>query len=268
MNEINDWTNLPEKEERQDDVILAILRLSRALRRCAPERKAEPFPPAVGRLLSCIEKNSGVSSRELCELLDLRPSSLSELLSRGEADGLLTRTPDENDRRLQHVELSEKGQEIMNRYASARVVEYQKKTAYFTEAEASQFCELSRRLASHLESLATGPAFPDGRPPHGHPRFGGPGFPPPPGPHGFTPPDARGCPPPPGPHGFAPSDAPGCPPPFGKHGGPFPTKAPDRTEDSPSAPAPDDSEPSGPEAEPAESRNGRPVFPEGARFRC
>ena len=82
------------------DVILASLKLARAMRRCPPERGEAPFPPAVGRLLACAAENPGISSRELCELLDIRPSSLSEMLSRAEAEGLLTRAVDEEDRRV------------------------------------------------------------------------------------------------------------------------------------------------------------------------
>ena len=95
-----------EKSNLDSDVILAYLKLSRAMRRCPPERKDLPFPPAVGRLLECAAANPGVSSRELCEALDLRPSSLSEILVRAENDGLLCRTVDENDRRVQRVSLT------------------------------------------------------------------------------------------------------------------------------------------------------------------
>ena len=59
---------------RDADVILACLKLARAMRRIPPERREYPFPPAVGRLLDCAAKNPGVSSRELCEFLDVRPS--------------------------------------------------------------------------------------------------------------------------------------------------------------------------------------------------
>ena len=47
------------------DVILASLKLARAMRRCPPERGESPFPPAVGRLLACAAENPGLSSREL-----------------------------------------------------------------------------------------------------------------------------------------------------------------------------------------------------------
>ena len=153
MTEADEWLDLREKENHPSDVIVAILRLSRALRRCPSEKGKESFPPAVGRLLYCVSKNSGVSSRKLCKLLDLRPSSLSELLSKGEAAGLLERTADENDRRIQHVALTAKGQEAVDRMEAEREEAYRKKISCFSEEEARQFCELSRRLTSHLESL-------------------------------------------------------------------------------------------------------------------
>ena len=180
------------------DVILASLKLARAMRRCPPERGEAPFPPAVGRLLACAAENPGVSSRELCELLDVRPSSLSEMLARAEADGLLTRAVDEADRRIQRITLSEKGRRIITDMESARDLDARKKTACLTEAEKRQFCELCNRLSEHIERLALD--LPEDRrmPPH-HP---GPGFPPPgPGP--------RHCPP--GPEEDRPAD-PGFPP--------------------------------------------------------
>ena len=85
---------------RENDVILAALKLSRAMRRCPPDRRDFAFPPAAGRLLECVAAAPGVSSRELCEALDLRPSSLSEILARAEGEGLLTRAVDEEDRRV------------------------------------------------------------------------------------------------------------------------------------------------------------------------
>ena len=183
-----------------NDVILAFLKLARAMRRCPPERREYPFPPAVGRLLECAAQNPGVSSRELCEFLDLRPSSLSEILSRAEADGLLTRAVDEADRRVQRVSLSEKGQKLITEMQAARDLDAQKKTSCLTEEEKEQFCTLCNKLGEHIERLALD--LPEDRrmpPPP-------PGFAPPPGPRpcprkpeGEDSPDRPGRPPfPPG----------------------------------------------------------------------
>lgn len=151
------------------EVILASLKLARAMRRCPPERGDFPFPPAIGRLLGCAAENPGVSSRELCEMLDVRPSSLSEMLARAEADGLLTRTVDEEDRRVQRITLSAKGRQLVSDMESARDLDARKKTACLSEAEKETFVSLCNKLSGHIEKLALD--LPEDRlPPPGVPR--------------------------------------------------------------------------------------------------
>ena len=177
---------------QENNVVLAVLKLSRAMRRCPPPPAEHPFPPAVGRLLACVAENRRVSSRDLCEFLDLRPSSLSEMLARAESEGWITRTTDEDDRRIQRVDLSEKGEAFIAKMEEARKKDLERRTSCFTEEEKAQFCALSDRLSEHLESLAAGmpdrpfrrprcprrPDFPGGPGCRRDPGFpGGPGFP-------------------------------------------------------------------------------------------
>ena len=144
----------------ESNVIWAVLKLSRALRRNAASAPREmPFPPAVMRTLHVIEKKGGSTAGELCEALDVRPSSLSEMLSRMEANGLITRTPDEADRRQTRVSLTEAAAGILRTRREARQAAEKELTACFTEDEAKTFCELSRKLSEHLESLG-GAEFP------------------------------------------------------------------------------------------------------------
>ena len=185
---------------KETDVILSILKLSRAMRRCPPPPPGPrpegseghegpeghgpfgkpgkpPFPPALGRLLACVAENPGVSSRDLCEFLDVRPSSLSEILSRAESEGWITRTVSEEDRRMQRVNLSEKGRTFIDAMEEDRQKDAERKTACFTEEEKAQFCALCNKLSEHMESLDLPdfPGFP-GKPPR--PDFPGRPFPP------------------------------------------------------------------------------------------
>ena len=169
-------------DNRENDVVLAFLKLSRAMRRCPPERREYPFPPAVGRLLECAAANSNVSSRELCEALDVRPSSLSEMLARAEAEGLLTRTADETDRRVQRVSLTARGRQIVSEMENARCRDSEKKAACLTPEERKTFCELCGRLSEHIESLALD--LPEGMKPFRHGPGGPEGPEGPGGPHG------------------------------------------------------------------------------------
>ena len=135
-------------------VIWAALKIARAMRRSAPRKNAPAFPPAVGRALHVIARNENISSRELCEKLDVRPSSLSELLARMEARGLIVRTPDENDRRIVRIALSETAKTDLAARRADRKAEAEKLTACFTAEEAAAFVALADKLSAHLEALA------------------------------------------------------------------------------------------------------------------
>ena len=152
-----------------EDVILAFLKLSRAMRRCAPPHGRPPFPPAVGRLLACIAANRRLSSRDLCEEMDVRPSSLSEILARAEAEGWITRTVDEEDRRVQRIDLAPKGEAFLARMEEERRKDAERKTACLSDEEKAQFCEICNKFSEHMESLSDGlPEMPPmDHPPHG-----------------------------------------------------------------------------------------------------
>ena len=226
-------------------VVFSVLRMSRALKRCPPDLGERPFPPAVGRMLSCVQMNPGVSSRELCELLDLRPSSLSEMLSRAEAEGLLTRTADETDKRMQHITLSERGESLIAGMTETQLADAAKKTACFTEEEKEQLAALCDRMSAHLEKLTIDA-----------PEFGGKrkGF----GPHGMKPEFGPGC----GPHGMKPEFGPG----FGPHD----MKPEFGPEHEPHGVGPECSPEQSEEAEetPDKGPAGKPKLPPDARIRC
>ena len=76
------------------------------------------------------------------------------MLSRAEADGLITRTMDEADRRVQRISLSDKGQKVVTEMENIRNLDAQKKTACLTEEEKEQFCLLCNKLSAHMERLA------------------------------------------------------------------------------------------------------------------
>lgn len=62
-----------------------------------------------GRVLKFLKISSKTSQKELADILGLRPQSLGELLTKLEKNGYITRTPDENDKRVVTVKLTEKG---------------------------------------------------------------------------------------------------------------------------------------------------------------
>ena len=152
------------------NVIESTFKLIRATKR-RPTRGEHDFPPTVGHLLGVLKDNDGASSAELCEVLDVRPSSMSELLTRMEEHGLVERKTSEADRRVTRVFLSQKGADTVAQIAEMRAKAEAEFSACFTEEEKLQFCALADKLAKHLEEIA--PKAPAGRP-HGGPCHGGP----------------------------------------------------------------------------------------------
>merc|ERR1711879_507461 len=65
---------------------------------------------AQDRVLSIIREHGSINQRELLELLDVRSSSLSEVLRKLEDNELITRQRDDNDRRSFVVSATEQAE--------------------------------------------------------------------------------------------------------------------------------------------------------------
>lgn len=61
-------------------------------------------------VLAVISQQSGITQKELSEILGIQPASVSELLMKLERKGLVRREKDEQDRRSIKVQLTEDGQ--------------------------------------------------------------------------------------------------------------------------------------------------------------
>lgn len=119
-----------------------------------PPRGCDHGPHHGMRALSVIAENNNPSSRELAEFLDIRPSSLTELLDRLEREELVVRTPDENDKRVSRVSLTEKGKEAEAKIRAHREARIAEMSSCFTEEEKVQFCALCDKLAEHWNKLS------------------------------------------------------------------------------------------------------------------
>ncbi|MBX4159731.1 MarR family winged helix-turn-helix transcriptional regulator [Priestia megaterium] len=66
-----------------------------------------------GRILKLLKLQPKTTQKELSYLLDMRPQSIGELLSKLERKGYIVRTPSEKDRRVLSVELTASGLEAI-----------------------------------------------------------------------------------------------------------------------------------------------------------
>lgn len=93
----------------------------------------------------------GISIRELSQKTSLATTTLTSMLDRMEASGLVRRVPDAGDRRKTLLELTEKAQNLRADYDS--VSEQIEKVFYkdFSEAEMLQFEAYLHRILANLE---------------------------------------------------------------------------------------------------------------------
>jgi DNA-binding MarR family transcriptional regulator len=95
------------------DLSASLHRLTRLMHRMAHQTRPhrQGLYHGQAHLLLHISQNDGVVQRDLAEQLDVRPSSLTEMLVKMEQLGLVQRRSDENDQRLLRIYLTEAGKE-------------------------------------------------------------------------------------------------------------------------------------------------------------
>lgn len=136
--------------ERTFNVTESLLRLVRVMRR----RPAEPGHQSRGsrKLMRIIAAHSSASSRELADMMDIRPSSLTEMLNKLEENGVVVRTRDEKDMRVVRVSISELGAEELKRHKEAKRQYIDILAEGLDEEEQKVFCGLCDRLAERAEN--------------------------------------------------------------------------------------------------------------------
>jgi DNA-binding MarR family transcriptional regulator len=103
-------------EELPTRLRLAIMRLARRLR-----QQAEPdMTPSMLSAMANIEYRQPVTLGHLAEAERVTPPTMSKIVGRLEDEGLVTRTVDVDDRRIQRVSLSRDGAKLIARNRSRK----------------------------------------------------------------------------------------------------------------------------------------------------
>ena len=72
-------------------------------------RRLHDGKSSQSRILIVLREHEGMTQRELTDHLHVQPGSASEILSKMEQSGLITRTPNPSDQRTMDIFLTEKG---------------------------------------------------------------------------------------------------------------------------------------------------------------
>lgn len=135
--------------KREDQLLAQMDRVMRILRR-RPAGK-QHLGRGVFRILKTVKENEAISTRELADHMDLRPSSLNERLSRLEKEGFLTRERDPKDQRVYLVTLNTKGEELLKEILEVRAERNASIAEVLTEEEMNRMNQLTDKLATGLE---------------------------------------------------------------------------------------------------------------------
>lgn len=127
--------------------------------------------PGQGRLLYQILEKEPIGQKDLAFLLDIRPSSLSELLKKLEGKGLIARTLDENDKRNMVITLTEEGKALVQRAAQSRETLEAKIFDPLSEEELLQLSSLLGKLTDSWQATLEEDGE-SGEPPHRGPHRG------------------------------------------------------------------------------------------------
>lgn len=102
-----------------------------------------------GRVLALLKIQPEITQKELTYLLDMRPQSLGELLTKLEKNEFITREPSEDDRRVMVVKLTAAGKAEAERLS-------QENTAtifdQLSEAEQEQFAAILAKLSQIMQA--------------------------------------------------------------------------------------------------------------------
>lgn len=107
-----------------------------------------------GRLLARLAEMDGASQRDLVDELDIRPASLTELIDKLEAAGFVERRQSEEDKRVFHIHLTEKGKQSAEAASKTRSDALGGMFAFLNAEECARLSALLGKLLQGMEQFA------------------------------------------------------------------------------------------------------------------
>jgi len=132
------------------NVLQAIKQINQSVKRLQERMAPDSNGQGHGRLLQLIEKNEGISPKELALLLSIRPSTCTEKLNLLERDGHIVRKKDRQDRRSTGIYLTPSGHLALARRVQSDKNMEQLLCDLLTPEEQLAFCAICQRIVAGL----------------------------------------------------------------------------------------------------------------------
>jgi len=152
VNEVNGVSEVNEVNEKKFDLIEQFTKVEWLFHRYHQQNHTQHGPMGdprrgQGRVLAILKLQPEISQKDLSYLLDMRPQSLGELLTKLEKNGYITRTSSEADRRVMNIKLTKEGTE-----ATEQEFSFDKMFGCLNEEEQQNMSNYLNRIIETLEA--------------------------------------------------------------------------------------------------------------------
>lgn len=107
----------------------------------------EGLTPGVFSMLLVIDANPGVRQGVLADALSIKPANMAKTMRRLEMDGLVNRITPDDDRRAQHIRLTDKGRALIAAHAGRFRAQAERAVAILKPGERRTLVALLQKLA-------------------------------------------------------------------------------------------------------------------------
>ena len=111
----------------------------------------------VWQILISLKTKPVANQRELADAVGIQGATLTHHLNGMESSGLVTRRRDPDNRRVHLVELTDDGEKLFHRLATAAIAHDQRMRKGLSDTEIAQLADLLHRLAGNVADTPAAP---------------------------------------------------------------------------------------------------------------
>lgn len=108
--------------------------------------------PGQPKFLALIKENEGVTQKELAKMHNVKPATITGMLSKLEANQFVYRVPDEIDKRNLRVYLTPEGHQLAEKSQKFIIRLTEKMFEGFTKEELQMFLQLTEKITTNLQA--------------------------------------------------------------------------------------------------------------------
>ncbi|WML52629.1 MarR family transcriptional regulator [Neobacillus sp. PS3-12] len=139
-----------ENKDLLHSFVMNMQTINRYLRSMGTNQLENPVTRVQWLLLRHLQRNGSCTIGELAEHLDVRSSTMSQMVDRLEKNGIVYRSAGQKDARVKTVALSEKGKEIIQDREMLWVDSLAQPFQNFSTEEKETLLNLMDKLVSHI----------------------------------------------------------------------------------------------------------------------